>query len=46
MVLNTEQRFLENKGWINELDPHGWFQWYFRYRLGRRLGEDELIMIN
>ena len=24
-------RFWENTGWINEIDPYGWFQWYFRY---------------
>ena len=23
-------RFWENKGWINKIDPYGWFQWYFR----------------
>ena len=24
----TSLRFWENKGWINEIDPYGWFQWY------------------
>ena len=27
----TSLRFWENKGWINEIDPCGWFQSYFKY---------------
>lgn len=29
------------KGWIYDEDPRGWFQWYCRYFMGRRLPHED-----
>ena len=39
--VGTSLRFWKEKEWINEIDPYGWFQWYFRYWKGRRSKNDK-----
>jgi len=41
VMVGTTLELWEQKGWITQHDPYGWFQWYCHFYAGRRLGKED-----